>query len=199
MKTEFSLLGMPVHDSPIFEEQQGKEWISYGADNHYANFLEFLYLGSSIHSAIVNGVSSMIYGEGLDAHDKDNSEGTKEQWLKLQNLLLESDPDILRKISMDIKLYGQCYINTIWNRSRTKITQLKHLPVHTIRAGVADEEGHVDVYYYKSDWSNRSDRSKPLAIRSFCEDDRTEASRVLQIKRYAPSFHYYGLPDIEGS
>ena len=36
-------------------------------------------------------------------------------------------------------------------------------------------------------------------IKTFSTEDRTEASRVLQIKRYAPSFHYYGVPDYVGS
>ena len=190
---------MPSNDRPIFQEMQGKDWVSYGANDTYAQYLEGLYLGSSIHSAIVSGVGAMIYGEGLDAKDREQSDGKREQWLRLQNLLGESDPELLRKLALDLKLYGQCYVNTIWNTARTQIVRMRHLPVHTMRAGVADSEGNVDLWYYKSDWGNKKDRSQPLAIRSYSDTDRTEASRVLQIKRYAPSFHYYGLPDYVGS
>ena len=198
-KQDFSLLGMPVHDTPLFKEQQGSDWITYGADDCYAGYLEYLYLGSSIHSAIVNGVGAMVYGEGLDAHDRDENDGSREQWLRLQTLLGDSDTDLLRKIALDVKLYGQAYVNTIWNRSRTQIAKMKHIPVHTLRAGVADSDGNIDLWYYKTDWHDQKSRSKPLAIRSFSDTDRTEASRILQIKRYAPSFHYYGLPDYVGS
>ena len=195
-KTDFSVLGLPIHDVPLFEERQGKDWVTYGADDRYGEYLEGLFLGSSINSAIISGVGAMIYGEGLDATDRDASDGHREQWVRLQRLLSSSDPELLRKLALDLKLYGQCYINTIWNRSRTELAQLKHLPVHTLRAGVCDSTGKIDVWYYKNDWT---DKEKPLTIRSFDDEDRTEASRVLQIKRYAPSYHYYGLPDYVGS
>ena len=192
-------MGMPVHDVPQFEEVQGKSWITYGADDCYGDYLESLYLGSSIHSAIVNGVGAMIYGKGLGSTERDDSEGNKEQWLRLQTLLNSSDPDLLKRLALDLKLYGQCYVNTIWNKSRTSIVQMKHLPVHTMRAGIADSDGKIDLWYYKPSWSKKNERSKPQVIRAFDMDDRTEASRVLQIKRYSPSFHYYGLPDSQGS
>ena len=198
-KTEFSVMGMPVHDVPQFQEVQGKSWITYGADDCYGDYLESLYLGSSIHSAIVNGVGAMIYGKGLGSKERDDSEGNKEQWLRLQTLLNSSDPDFLKRLALDLKLYGQCYVNTIWNKARTSIVKMKHLPVHTMRAGIADSDGKIDLWYYKPSWAKENDRSKPQVIRAFDMDDRTEASRVLQIKRYSPSFHYYGLPDSQGS
>jgi len=194
---KFSVIDMPVYDVPLFEEKQGKDWVMYGKEDEYGRYLEQLYMGSSIHSAIVNGVSAMIYGDGLDAADKDLDEGNKEQWLRLQSLLAGSEPDVLRKAAMDLKLYGQCYFNTIWNRPRTKVVCLKHLPVHTMRAGIADADGKVDVYYYNADWSKKN--TKPDAIKAFCSEDRTEASRVLHVKRYSPSYHYYGIPDYVGS
>ena len=188
---------MPNVITPIFKEKPGKDWISYGADDQYGNFLEELYLGSSINSAIINGVSEMIYGEGLDARDRQENDAKKEQWLQLQILLGESQDDVLQKVCMDLKLYGQCYINTIWNNSRTRVVKLKHLPVNSMRPGVADSDGYIPLYYHNNDWSDK--RSKPDVIKAFSEEDRTEASRVLQIKRYAPSFHYMGIPDWNGS
>ena len=198
-KSEFSVMGMPVHDVPQFEEVQGKNWISYGSDDCYGDYLESLYLGSSIHSAIVNGVGAMIYGKGLDAVERDDSEGNKEQWLRLQSLLNTSDDELLKKLALDLKLYGQCYVNTIWNKARTSVAQMKHLPVHTMRAGIADSEGKIHEWYYKSSWNRANDRVTPNVLKSFSSEDRTNASTVLQIKRYSPSFHYYGLPDSQGS
>ena len=198
-KSEFSVMGMPVHDVPQFEEIQGKDWISYGSDDCYGDYLESLYLGSSIHSAIVNGVGSMIYGKGLDAVEREDSEGNKEQWLRLQKLLNSSDDDLLKKLALDLKLYGQCYVNTIWNKARTSVAMMKHLPVHTMRAGIADSEGKIHEWYYKNSWAKVNERQKPNVIKSFSTEDRTSASTVLQIKRYSPSFHYYGLPDSQGS
>jgi hypothetical protein len=197
MKHQLSVVGMPNADLPIFEEKQGKEWVSYGKEDQYGDYLLNLYLNSSIHSAIVNGIGEMIYGYGLHARDWERDAGTKEQWLRVNKLLEASDPDVLKRAASDLKLYGQTYLNVIWNVPRTKVVQLKHLPVHTMRAGVADEKGKVYCYYYKADWTKG--RTRPQAIKAFCMEDRTEASTCLQIKRYTPGFHYYGLPDYEGS
>ena len=197
MKHNFSVVGMPQADVPLFEEKQGKEWVAYGQQDKYGEYLLNLYLNSSIHSAIVNGIADMIYGHGLQADDRELNDGTKEQWLRIQKLLEQSDPDILKRLATDLKLYGQCYVNTIWNVTRTRIVCLKHLPVHTMRAGLADESGKVKTYFHKWDWTKG--RNRPLAIKAFCMEDRTEASTCLHIKRYTPGFHYYGLPDYEGS
>jgi len=196
MKHQFSVLDVPTHDIPVFEERHGKTWVTYGLDDNYGAYLERLFLQSSIHSAIVQGVGAMIYGEGLEATDREANDGKKEQWLRLQTLLNNSSQDLLQKLALDLKLYGQCYINTIWSRDRSKVVEMRHLPVHTMRSGLADSNGKVDVYYYAQEWTSQT---QPQAIRSFCLEDRTEASRVLHIKRYAPSFHYYGIPDYVGS
>jgi len=196
MKQNFSILDVPSHDAPIFQEKQGKAWVSYGLDDQYGSYLERLFLQSSIHSAIVSGVGAMIYGEGLDATDRELDEGKKEQWLRLQSLLSDSSPDLLQKLSLDLKLYGQAYVNTIWSRDRSRIAEMKHLPVHSMRSGLANPDGQIDIYYHAMEWNQRT---KPQAIKAFDLNDRTEASRVLHIKRYAPSFHYYGVPDYVGS
>ena len=138
----------------------------------------------------------MIYGGGLEATDREDSDGKKEQWLRLQDLLYNSDDDLLKKLALDIKLYGMCYVNVIWNNARTRIARIKHLPVHTMRSGVADSEGNIDVYYYKSDWHDK--REKEKAIKTFSLDDRTAPSTCLQIKRYSVSYHYYGISDYVG-
>ena len=196
MKQQFSILGVPTHEIPLFEEKQGRTWVAYGSDDSYGQYLERLFLQSSIHSAIVSGVGDMIYGEGLDATDRELNDGKKEQWLRLQTLLDNSSADLLKKVALDLKLYGQAYINTIWSRDRMRIAEMKHLPVHCMRSGLADASGEVELYFYATQWNSRT---KPLAIKAYSETDRTEASRVLHIKRYAPSFHYYGLPDYQGS
>ena len=143
-KHEFNVYGLPTHELPLFQEKPGREWVDYGYDNAYGDYLRDLYLGSSIQSAVVSGVSEMIYGEGLDATDREQK---PEQWLKTQKLLENSDENILRQLCFDLKLYGQCYVQVIWNRVRTEIAELRFIPAHSVRSGVADAQGKVDCYY----------------------------------------------------
>ena len=195
-KDNFSVINYTDQEIPVFCEKQGQKFVTYGADDLYGDYLRDLFITSSTNGAIINGVADMIYGGGLDATDKNDSDGTREQWLRLQDLLRKSDEDLLQKVAFDIKLYGMTYVNVIWNASRTRIAQLKHLPVHTIRSGIADSEGVISEFYYKSDWRDKREVEK--AIKAFSNEDRTTASTCFQIKRYTPSLHYYALPDYAG-
>jgi hypothetical protein len=192
-----SVLGYANNELPIFKELSASNFVTYGEDDLYGEYLRDLYLTSSTHNAIVNGVAEMIYGEGIDATDRDESDGKREAWLRLQALLNASDKDLLRKMALDLKLYGMTYVNTIWNRGRTRINKLRHLPVHQMRSGMVNGDGVVDLYYHKTDWSRNN--VQPTGIKAFDPQDRTEASQVLLIKRYTPSYHYYSLPDYVGS
>ena len=191
------MLGYANNELPIFKELSASNFVTYGEDDMYGEYLRDLYLTSSTHNAIVNGVAEMIYGEGIDATDRDESDGKREAWLRLQALLNASDKDLLRKMALDLKLYGMTYVNTIWNRGRTRINKLRHLPVHQMRSGMVNGDGVVDLYYHKTDWSRNN--VQPTGIKAFDPQDRTEASQVLLIKRYTPSYHYYSLPDYVGS
>ena len=91
-------------------KSKGQEWVDYGIDNLYGDYLRDLFLSSSTHGAIVNGVADMIYGGGLDATDREDNDQKKEQWLRLQELLNNSDDGLLQKIAFDIKLYGMVYL-----------------------------------------------------------------------------------------
>ena len=195
-KDNFSVINYTDQEIPVFCEKQGQKFVTYGADDLYGDYLRDLFISSSTNGAIINGVADMIYGGGLDATDKDESDGKREQWLRLQDLLRKSDDDLLQKVAFDLKLYGMTYVNVIWNTSRTRIACIKHLPVHTMRSGVADSEGVINEFYYKSDWRDR--RGKEKALKAFSNEDRTTASTCLQIKRYTPSLHYYALPDYAG-
>jgi len=196
-KHEFNVYGLPTHELPLFQEKPGREWVDYGYDNAYGDYLRDLYLGSSIQSAVVSGVSEMIYGEGLDATDREQK---PDQWLKTQKLLENSDENILRQLCFDLKLYGQCYVQVIWNRVRTEIAELRFIPAHSVRSGVADAQGKVDCYYVSPDWSRmRESRYAPVKYPAWDTDDRTEPASVYQIKAYQPGIFYYGLPDYVGS
>ena len=190
-KKFFNVLNYTSSVTPQFRESQNKEWIDMGSDNLYPHYLEELYSSSSIHSAIVNGISQMIYGEGLNAVSKDSN---IEQWLKVNEIF--SDKDALKRCAFDLELYGNCYFNIIWSQDRSTISKIHHVPSATIRCGVANDEDHVDIFYHKTNWANNE---KPQAIPAFNTSDRTAASQILHIKTYNPLSFYYGLPSYIGS
>ena len=192
MKKEFfNVLNYTSTVTPVFRESQTHEWIDMGIDNLFPHYLEELFASSSIHSAIVNGISQMIYGDGLDALNKDNN---IEQWLKVNEIF--SDKDALKRCAFDLELYGNCYFNIIWSVDRSTISKVHHVPAATIRCGVANDEDQITDFYHKADWS---DNSVPQVIPAFSTSDRTAASQLLHIKIYNPQSFSYGLPSYQGS
>ena len=190
-KKNFSVLNYTSTVTPQFKESQNKEWIDMGTDNLYPHYLEELFSSSSIHSAIIHGVAQMIYGDGLDATNKDSN---IEQWLKVNEIF--SDKDALKRCAFDLELYGNCYFNIIWSQDRSTISKIHHVPAATVRCGVADDEDQVPLFYHKTNWANND---KPQVIPKFSTSDRTAASQILHIKNYNPLSFYYGLPSYIGS
>jgi hypothetical protein len=192
-----SVVHLAEYNLPSIVENNHKDYIEFGADNLYPQYLIELYNGSSINNAIIKGVAAMIYGEGVDATDKEDDDVKKGDWLKLQNLLLKNE-DVLKCLAFDLKLFGMCYVNTIWNRPRTEIVEIRHVPAQYIRSGKADSFGKISQYYYSPDWSNPR-KNKPRVYNSFNSQDRTNASQILCIKDYSPGSFYYSTPDYQGS
>ena len=201
----FSVVDLAHYNIPHIGEQQGKDFISFGLDNLYPQFLIELFTGSSINSAIIKGVSSMIAGDqtgtmqGLDVLGKDEfDDAQKEQYLLMNKLLKRGDRNTIKNAAFDLKLFGNCYINAIWNKTKTSIAEIKHVPAQYIRSGKTDSYGIVNDFYYCYDWANQR-KYKPRIIKAFDENNRTDSSQLLHIKEYNPQSYYYGLPDYVGS
>lgn len=194
MKLDLSVLNTGIYEYPEFAEKRGKNYIQAGADNQYFEYLFELFNTSAIHNAIVNGTADMIAGRGTYAEDWEKNDGTKEAWLRLNDLF---GGDLVYKSALDLKLYGQYYWCLTWNQARTRITSVQHMPAHTMRSGIADEKGHVSEYLYKSDWTDKREKEKVYA--AFDLKDRTAPQVVYQVKRYSPKYHYYGIPDYIGA
>jgi hypothetical protein len=197
-KDNISVIHLAEYNLPTIKEVNNKDYIEFGADNMYPQYLLELYNGSSINNAIIKGVSSMIYGEGLDATDREKDDNKKQSWLALNTLLHNSPKDTLKCLAFDLKLFGMCYINTIWNRPRTKIVEVRHIPAQYIRSGKADAYGKVNNYYYSANWENTR-KHKPRYYKAFDLKDRSDANQVLCIKDYSPGTFYYATPDYQGS
>jgi hypothetical protein len=137
----------------------------------------------------------MIYGEGLAATNVDESESTKESYLRLTELLHNSDDDVLKDLAMDLKLFGGCYVNIIWSRDRSKIAKMIHIPAQYIRSGKMID-GEIDTYYYSADWSKaKKSEYRPRPYAAFNTEDRTQASQILMIRDKNPALFYGFAPD----
>ena len=196
---KLNLVELSHYNIPHIVEKTNQDWVSFGEDNLYPNYLLELFLGSAINGALIKSIGAMIYGEGLAATNADENEATKESFLKLNGLLHDSPDDVLKDLAMDLKLFGGCYVNVIWSRDRKSISKISHIGAQYIRSGKM-VDGEIDTYYYSSDWSKwKKSEHKPRPYRAFNTKDRTQASQILMIRDKNPALFYGFAPDYVAS
>ena len=189
-KSDLSIVNLSTYTSPVVKEVRGKDFIEYGEDNNYFQYLIDRYNGSPTNNAIINGVSEMIYGKGLDAT---NSNKKPNEYAQMKSLF---NNDCTRKLCYDLKLMGQCAVQVIYSKDRTKIVQLEHMPIETLRAEKCNEKGEIEGYYYFSDWAKYKRGNELKRIPAF--GTSKEGLEILYIKPYRAGFKYYSPVDYQG-
>jgi hypothetical protein len=191
-------LDLSSETSPVVQEVRGREYIEYGTEhwrNLYPQFLIDLYYNSSTHAAIINTTAEMIAGEDLIVDENENLE----QFVKLKKFFAEANGketlhEVIKKIAFDFKLQGAFALHIIWNRAKTEIAEIHHVPVERVRAAKPNAMGKVDCYYVCADWSNTR-TNKPMKLAAFNTKDRTNPSQLLYTGLYSPNMDIYHTPD----
>ena len=199
MKDNIISINLETATAPIVQEARGKDYIEYGTENWknlYPQFLIDLYYNSSTHAAIVNATAEMIGGKDLIASDEDTN---LDAYVRLKKFLKsanskESLHQVIKKVAFDFKLQGAYALHIIFNRERTQISEVYHVPVERVRAGRPNEMGQVDTYFISADWSNTRTH-KPYPISAFNRNDRTATSQLLYAGSYSPNMDIYHTPD----
>jgi hypothetical protein len=178
------------YSRPEIKEYYNDDFVAYGEDNDYFTYLIDRYNGSPTNNAAINGISEMIYGRGLDATDsKENESGYKEMTELLKK-------DVIKRITHDYKMMGQAALQVIYTKDRSKIAQVEHIPVETLRAEKCNSKGEIEAYYYHSDWSTASTGDKLTRIPAFGFSNA--AIEILYIKPYRAGYKYYSPVDYQG-
>ena len=82
---DLRIVNLSTYTSPKIKEVKNKDWVSYGEDNNYFQYLIDRYNGSPTNNAVINGISAMIFGKGLDAT---NSNKKPDQYAQMISLLI---------------------------------------------------------------------------------------------------------------
>ena len=184
------VVGLSSYTRPEIKEVHNRDWISYGDDNNYFQYLIDRYNGSPTNNAAINGIAEMIYGKGLDAVE---SKDKVKEYEEMKSLFTKK---VIKKICYDYKMMGQAAVQVIYSKDRKKIAQIAHIPVETLRAEKCDENGDITGYYYSNDWTKTKTNDQLLRIPAFGYSK--EAIEILYIKPYRAGFHYYSPVDYQG-
>ena len=187
---DLRIVNLSTYTTPEIVEKSNKDWVAYGSDNNYFQYLIDRYNGSPTNNAIINAISEMIYGRGLDAL---NSNKKPEQYAKMVSLFHK---DCVRKLCYDLKLMGQCSMQVIYSKDRKSIAQVEHIPVENLRAEKCNEKGEIEAYYYSDDWSKVKtvDQLKRIPVFGYSKEN----IEIVYVKPYRAGYKYYSSPDYAG-
>ena len=192
-KSKISFVNLSTYTSPEIVESNNKEWVGFGDDNSYFNYLIDRYNGSATNNAVINSVSQMIYGRGLDAT---NSAKKPEQYARMISLFKKED---VRRLSYDLKLSGQCAIQIVYSSDKKTIVKVEHLPIETLcPEKISDGAREVQAYYYHPNWSERKTSDEPKRIPAFGTSKTPAPLEILYIKPYKAGMYYFSTPDYQG-
>jgi len=183
------VISLSTYNKPEITEDKRKDWVNYGSDNDYYSYLIRLFTDSTTNNAIIGGVSSMIFGKGLDALD---SSTKTEEYAAMRSIFSN---ECLRKVSLDLKLLGEASFQVTYKDK--KVYKAEHFPRQTLRAEKCNEEGQIEAYYYHPDWVNIKPSDKPKIIKAFGFGNGTEPE-IKIAKRYVSGMDYYCPPDYIG-
>ena len=188
-ENSFQVIEMAKNRMPQIYENPYKEWVLFGEDNLYPNYILSMFNRSSKNAAILGTMSDMIVGQGFK-ETRRNKDFIKNKFNK------ENLQDILKKISFDLVVYGAYALNIIWDKKGTSIAQIKYIDVNKVRFAKPEDgiENEDDEWYFLCpDW-NKTRKYPPTKIQGFNPNNIIEKSQLLYVKRYRPGLQFYALP-----
>ncbi len=184
--SEFFVTKLAAYTAPEVVELKNKDWVQYGVDNDYFNYIIDVNNNSTTCRAITIGISNMIYGKGLAAHDADKR---PEQYAQMMSLFKKSD---LRKFINDYKVLGMAAFQLVYQDGRVK--EVHHFPMETLRAEKCNDEGEIEGWYYSNNWGNLKPTEKPERIPAF-GFGKANGVEMYVLKPYEAGKYYYSSPD----
>ena len=180
------------HDNvlPVFKENKAKGYVTFGADNLYPDFLIELFNKSPKHNAIVSSKASYVAGVGTKVIGQNTVDIAKAE-AKIQSInAYETLNQVKGKIAYDLELFNGYALEIIWNKAKTAIAEIYHIPFKNIRKGLEGE------YVYCEDWTDR--KAEQIHYQPFNATTR-ESKSLYYCQFYRPGQGEYPLPDYVGA
>jgi hypothetical protein len=185
-----SVVNLSAYTSPLIKENTKANYIEYGTDNNYFQYLIDRYLHSATNGSIITGVTNMIYGKGISALDANRKPNEYAQFVSLIK------GDCLKKVALERKLLGMGAIQVVMEKKKVKA--IDHFPMHTLRAEKCNDKGEIENWYYHPDWTKVKPSEKLKKIPAFGFGNGNEVE-IYILKPYVSGFHYYTPIDYSGA
>jgi hypothetical protein len=189
---------------PVFTEVRNKDYIKYGEDNNYPNFLVTLFNRSAKHNAILTAKQLYIAGQGLAF----NAEGLPtDKIVSTQAFIDNANPyeslhSVSSKMALDIELFGGCYLHIIKSKDKKGIAEVYHLDYCNLRTNKDNSKIYYSEYWLNDDGSDNTSIKKDQITEypAYGSKDYEKGKEgVLYYKQYRPNIETYTLPEYIGA
>ena len=184
-----NIIQLSSYTAPVIVENNKNEWVEYGADNNYYQFLIERYSNSATNNAVINNICRLIFGQGLTATD---SAMKPNEWAQLLSILKEDD---LRRIIFDLYALGQCALQIHYDKGHKAITRAFHTPIQLLRPEKCNQDGDIVGYFYSDNWS---DPKKYVPKRFDAFGSSKKEVEILYLAPYSAGMKYFSNVDYQG-
>ena len=186
-ETKLSIVNVTNNQLPYITEDTKSRytWVPFGIYGHddFFDAVNVAYNASTTNAACVEGIADLIYGKGLYSKNEVFNE-------TLQKIIPQEET---KRVSFDLKLFGNAAYQVYWNDDHTKIIKMYHTPIQTLRAEKIYNNPKIENYYYCVDWNDQRKIRDKKKIPAF--GTSREKMEILWVKNYTPNLYYYSLPD----
>lgn len=164
-KIQLSALNPYLQDNKVEnveKEISGVDFIAWGTDNQYPDYLFSLYTDCATLQSIVNGTVDFSCGNEISCNSP--------RFEKIVNKNGDTINDIIQRISTDYLIFGGFAIQVIRN-ANGEISELYWVDFTKIRSDKKNE-----VFFYSEDWCKSYGRVKYIKYPKFNIDDSNPSS-----------------------
>jgi len=182
MRNSVSFIKFADVKVPVMKELPNKGWVMFGEDNKFPNMLLTMFNKSSKHNGIVLGKVNYITGKGFDHVVQANP--------------YENCNEVLKKVCLDIEVFGGCYLEIQYNAAGT-IGAFYHVPYHKVRSSKDNTQ------FYVKDWESYKKNDEPKVFSAYNPKQDPALLRnqtqILYYKEYRPGVETYSYPGYMGA
>jgi len=142
------ILELSAYTQPEIVEDSKLDYVTYGSDDEYYNWLIERFRNSPTNNAIINSITRLMYGRGLYAKNASKRPNDFAQMLTLFR------PEDLRASGSNLYMLGNGAYQVAYNNAHNKILKVKHIPQNLLRPEKCDKDGNINAWYYSDNWED---------------------------------------------
>lgn len=191
MNKDLHVLNLSSYEAPEVFEDGREDWVTFGENDSFFEFLLDRYKGSTTNSAIINNTSKLIYGRGLSSTDASRKPN---EYASMKALFSKK---CVRNLALDLKMMGNCAMQVIYTKGSRKVAEVHHMPIQLIRPEKCNEKGEIEAYYFSNDWTDTK-KFPPQRIPAFGKS-KSANIEIFYVKPYSVNMKYFNIPDYYAS